>query len=115
MQRKTRTLLMKAKKHHPRSALERTTLPRNQGGRGLADLERQLEGQITNLRAYFFRKAETSILHRAVCDADDSTPLRLKEREMPTHNRTDGEKMQAWIEKPLHGRHANQELSEVYC
>ena len=113
MQRKTRTLLMKAKKHHPRSALERTTLPRNQGGRGLADLERQLEGQITNLRAYFFRKVETSILHRAVCDADDSTPLRLKEREMPTHNRTDGEKMQAWMEKPLHGRYSN-EINQDY-
>ena len=55
MQRKTRTLLMREKKHHPRSALERTTLPRNQGGRGLADLERQLERQITNPRAYFFK------------------------------------------------------------
>ena len=46
-------------------------------------------------------------------DADDSTPLRLKERQMPTHNRTDGEKMQVWMEKPLHGRHAN-EMNQDY-
>ena len=65
------------------------------------------------MRAYFFRKSETSKLHRAVCDADDSTPLRLKDREMSTHNRTDGEKMEAWMEKPLHGRHAN-EINQDY-
>ncbi|XP_050517228.1 uncharacterized protein LOC126891922 [Diabrotica virgifera virgifera] len=38
LQRKVRTLLTKAHNHHPRSGVERTTLPRYLGGRGLMDI-----------------------------------------------------------------------------
>ena len=34
----TRTTLTKHRMHHPKSAIERLTLPREQGGRGLIDL-----------------------------------------------------------------------------
>ena len=112
LQRKARTLLTKANKHHPRSAVERTTLPRRMGGRGMADIGKQLAQQISNLRSFFLRKAETSEIHRAVCEADDSTPLKLQEPELPIHQSTEQEKMQTWIGKPLHGRHANEVQQE---
>ncbi len=115
IQRKIRTLLTKAQNHHPRSATERTTLPRYEGGRGLVDIGLQMEQQIIKLRSYFFRMAETSELHRAVCQADDSTPLCLSKEEPRVRNiqQTRAEQLQRWREKPLHGRHLN-EITQDY-
>lgn len=107
LERKIRTTLTKAQKHHPKSAVERVTLLRSQGGRGLVDICKQLDQQITNLRAYFHREALTSTLHKVICAADDSTPLLLNQHEIQTHHQTNEEKMQIWKEKPLHGRHIN--------
>lgn len=73
LQRKVRVLMTKARKHHPKSAIERVTLPREMGGRGLIDINNQRMKQTQGLRNYFFGKAETSELHRAICDADDFT------------------------------------------
>ena len=39
LQRKTRVLMTKYRKHHPQSSVTRTTLPRHMGGRGLVDIE----------------------------------------------------------------------------
>lgn len=108
LQRKVRTLLTKSRKHHPRSSIERTTLPRHLGGRGLLDIGYQLDKQITNLRSYFQNQAESSLLHRAVIEADDSTPLLLRQQEVLGYHKTDEEKMRIWMEKPLHGRHPNE-------
>lgn len=108
LQRKVRTLLTKAHKHHPRSAVERTTLPRHLGGRGLMDIGKQLDRQITNLRSFFQKQAETSSFYRAICQADYATPLKLREQEVPLYHKTDQEKIRIWLEKPLHGRHPNE-------
>ncbi|XP_050302196.1 uncharacterized protein LOC126740283 [Anthonomus grandis grandis] len=108
LQRKVRALLTKTHNHHPRSATERTMLPRHLGGRGLIDLGKQLEKQITNLRSYFYRQGENSTLHRAINQIDDSTPLQLKSEEARSYHHTDQEKLRIWMEKPLHGRHPNE-------
>lgn len=108
LQRKMRTLLTKAQKHHPKSAVERTTLPRSLGGRGLIDIGRQLDQQIENLRKYFYRKAETSALHKAVCEVDTDTPLQLRNQDLVLQGQSDQEKLQRWTEKALHGRHPNE-------
>uniref|UniRef100_A0A6P7H095 Uncharacterized protein LOC114342846 n=1 Tax=Diabrotica virgifera virgifera TaxID=50390 RepID=A0A6P7H095_DIAVI len=113
LQRKVRTLLTKAHNHHPRSAVERTTLPRYLGGRGLMDIGEQLDKQVANLRTYFQAQAESSTLHRAICAVDDSTPLKLREQEMRINHLSKNEKMRTWMGKPLHGRHLN-EVNQEY-
>ncbi|XP_050514746.1 uncharacterized protein LOC126889989 [Diabrotica virgifera virgifera] len=113
LQRKVRTHLTKAQKHHPKSAVERTTLPRYLGGRGLMDIGEQLDKQIANLRTYFQMQAETSTLHRAICAVDDTTPIKLREAELRINHLTKDEKVRAWMGKPLHGRHPN-EVSQDY-
>ncbi|KAL1493695.1 hypothetical protein ABEB36_009390 [Hypothenemus hampei] len=80
LERKVRTLLTREHKHHPRSAVERTTVPRRLGGRGLTDIAKQQDQQIRNLRRYFHMKANISELHRIICDADNFTPLLLREQ-----------------------------------
>jgi hypothetical protein len=112
LQRRLRTQLTRAQKHHPRSALERTTLPRHQGGRGLMDLHKQHKQQILNLRSYFYKKATSSNLYRVICDVDDTTPLRLSDRGLQIQHTTPEEKIQRWMEKPLHGRHPHEVSQE---
>ena len=70
-------------------------------------MEKQLERQTTDLRV-FFRKEENPIMRHAICNANDSTPLRLKGREIQTSHHAEAEKMQAWMEKQPHGRYAHE-------
>lgn len=109
IERKTRTTLTKFRAHHPKSAIERLTIPRAQGGRGLIDLSFLLHKQIVSLQKYFLEKQETSPLHRAVILADNGyTPLNLC-TAVPQDNTTKTERatsqINAWKQKALHGRH----------
>uniref|UniRef100_A0A6P7FTX2 Uncharacterized protein LOC114333960 n=1 Tax=Diabrotica virgifera virgifera TaxID=50390 RepID=A0A6P7FTX2_DIAVI len=92
LQRKVRTHLTNAQKCHPRSAVGRTTLSRNLGGRGLMEIGEQLDKQIANLRTYFEMQAETSTLHRAICAVDDTTPIKLREPDLRINHFTKDEK-----------------------
>jgi hypothetical protein len=47
---KTRVLFTKFSKHHPKSAIERFNLPRENGGRGFSNLEILLKNQIARHR-----------------------------------------------------------------
>lgn len=105
LERKIRMLLHKECKHHPKSAVERFTLPRYMGGRGLTDIANLLENQKTTLREYFLNKCEVSALHRAICNADESTPLRLTDHEHQSTNVSNTDKINQWMSKPLHGKH----------
>jgi hypothetical protein len=49
----TRVLFTKFCKHHPKSAIERFNLPRENGGRGLSNLEILQHNQIASLKNYF--------------------------------------------------------------
>jgi hypothetical protein len=75
---KIRTLFTKYNKHHPKSALERICLSRKYRERGILSLQFLLNNQISKFQTYFNIKKDTSLLHKAVVEADKNyTPLKL--------------------------------------
>lgn len=79
-------------------------LPRYLGGRGLIYIENLRLKQIFSLHNYFTNKAETSVIHHAICVAD-CTPLMQNNNDQIHISRI--QKFNEWIAKPLHGRHPN--------
>lgn len=107
IQRKTRKLLTECRYHHPKSAIERLTLPRHLGGRGLIDLSNFQNKQKTNLKQYFISRSSTSKLHQAIVLADSSyTPLNMGNDTMFS-TITEEQKLEQWSRKALHGKHFN--------
>ncbi|KAL0266345.1 UNVERIFIED_CONTAM: hypothetical protein PYX00_008916 [Menopon gallinae] len=75
---KTHKILTHHRIHHPRSAVERLTIPRKAGSRGLIDITNLHNKTVRNLREFFKTKSEVSPLHKAVCTSDiNYTPLDL--------------------------------------
>ena len=111
LQRKTRVLMTKHRMHHPKSAVERTTITRNEGGRGLVDIISMHSEQIKGLRQYFHTKQHESELHQAIVKADkDHTPLNLS-RTLEAHENSAQDKqkkLSAWAQKTVHGRHYHE-------
>lgn len=108
LQRKVNTTMTKFRKHHPRSCVQRLTLPRKEGGRGLIDILNLHNRQITTLRQYFFAKTESSTLHKLIAQNDQRlTPLNLKDTTEQKNERVtdDKTKFLEWTQKSLHGRH----------
>ncbi|XP_047019155.1 uncharacterized protein LOC124637519 [Helicoverpa zea] len=108
LQRVINTTLTAHRKHHPRSCVQRMTLPRREGGRGIIDVVNLHNRQITNLRQYFYHHSEHSTLHETVTLADTHlTPLNLADRNPQKNEKiTDAkEKIATWRQKSLHGRH----------
>ncbi|CAG5053557.1 unnamed protein product [Parnassius apollo] len=70
IERSTHVILTKYLIHHPKSAVERVTLSRANGGRRLIDIRRLCVKQIRSLRSYFLSQT-ASPLHQAVIKADD--------------------------------------------
>ncbi|CAK1579591.1 unnamed protein product [Parnassius mnemosyne] len=117
VERSTRVMLTKYLVHHPKSAVERVTLPRAKGGRGLIDIRRLCAKQVQSLRSYFLSRTSSS-LHHVVTKADDRlTTLDLLHADNIQSLETDAEykeaKLRQWASKPLHGRFAN-ELTQPY-
>jgi hypothetical protein len=78
--RKTRVLFTKFSKHHPKSAIERFNLPRENGGRGFSNLEILLQNQIASLKNYFLNRARDNTFFNALVSADKGyTPLNLSD------------------------------------
>ncbi|XP_064076354.1 uncharacterized protein LOC135194637 [Vanessa tameamea] len=105
---KTRVTLTKHNYHHPKSAIERLTLKRQLGGRGVVDLKILWQNQIHNIQNFFYNKANTSKIHAAIVEVDDNfTPLNLKNKnkEFKTIQEQINEKIKDWRRKELHGRH----------
>ncbi|XP_064072076.1 uncharacterized protein LOC113393371 [Vanessa tameamea] len=116
LQRMINTTLTAHRKHHPRSCVQRMTLPRGEGGRGLIDIVNLHNKQITSLRHYFHQRSVYSPLHETVTLADKRfTPLNLKDRHPQKNERiTDlNEKTALWRQKSLHGRH-HHDLQQLY-
>lgn len=108
LQRTINTLFTKHRKHHPKSCIQRLTLPRQEGGRGLIDICNLHNKQILSLRSYFHNKSEHSSLHKHVTEADKKlTPLNLQNRntQINEHLISTQAKIAAWSRKALHGRH----------
>lgn len=109
LERKVRVLLTKNRMLHPKSAIERQTLPRKRGGRGIVSLKLQHQKQCDNLRRYFHRRKDNSDLHRAVVRADRGlTVLKLNteiQRERPNRSLEEEQQITQWRGKVLHGRY----------
>jgi hypothetical protein len=76
----TRVLFTKFCKHHPKSAIERFNLPRENGGRGFSNLEILQHNQIASLKNYFLNRARDNTFFNALVSADKGyTPLNLSD------------------------------------
>lgn len=112
LERNLRTTLTKFNKHHPKSACERITIPRNQGGRGFIDITHMHNKQIQNIKEYFWNKQTESDLIRVATQADQNyTPLNLSEQPSTITNIPINQlqrKINEWKTKSLHGRYPNE-------
>lgn len=111
-------LMTKHCMHHPKSAVQRVSLPRKLGGRGIIDITHLHDTQVHNLREYFKAKSRTSELLASVCKADNHhTPLNLlntiKHVKPPTKNELNNFKMEKLKGKELHGRHQQQLANKI--
>lgn len=106
-----RTSLSKHLCLHPKSAIERCSLPNEFGGRGLLDIPNLQYSQIMMLRNYFREQIETSDLFRTVCLADRNyTPLNLRTEEfqIPENVFSRDQLLATWKAKTFHGVHPCQ-------
>ncbi|KAL1446706.1 hypothetical protein WDU94_005608 [Cyamophila willieti] len=106
LNRLNRTKLTEHRKHHPKSCIQRMTLSRKDGGRGLTDISTLHEKQIINLQKFFLNK--TSSLHKAIILSDQNhTPLNLCRREHleSDPNLSTEQKKVEWSKKAIHGKH----------
>lgn len=124
IQRRTRTILTQYRYHHPKSAIERITIPRKQGGRGMLDIATICDTQVLSMRKYFYGKRTPNSLINAIVDADDAlTPLNLRKQQMELESRIEKrnrEQIEAWQSKALHGRfyhelHSKDVDTEASC
>ena len=111
IERLTRTTLTKHNNLHPKSAIERLTIKRKNGGRGLIDIKHLWQKQIHNLSTFFYTKAQSSNIHKSIVENDFKyTPLNLNEYqniENPTNIDVQKKKIEEWKKKVMHGRHPN--------
>lgn len=109
IQRKIRVKLTKYRMHHPKSAIERTMLKRNEGGRGILDIELIHKGQICRLKNYFHNKANESSIHKAIYETDNNyTPLKMTEANVDfkiIREERKQDQIEAWANKKLHGKY----------
>lgn len=79
----TRTILTKHNCLHPKSAIERMTLKRQNGGRGLINIQELWNKQINNLTKFFQQKARCSQIHKAITHNDKNfTPFNWQPNEL---------------------------------
>lgn len=120
IERITRTTLTKHNNLHPKSAIERLTIKRQDGGRGLIDIWHLWRKQIHSLKTFFYIKSDLSEIHRVIAQNDNNyTPLNLKQKELTDNtenlrNRNPQKDMEEnWKKKALHGRHPH-DLSQSH-
>jgi len=99
-----RKVLTKYRAHHPRASVERITLPRGAGGRGMVCLGSLLGVQVRNLRQYFTDKQPESLLHRAIVESDTYTPLKLSHTDPAVPEHPVLERLTAWTQNPWGAR-----------
>ncbi|XP_026323226.1 uncharacterized protein LOC113232673 [Hyposmocoma kahamanoa] len=109
LERITRTTLTKHNNLHPKSAIERLTIKRQEGGRGLIDIQHLWRKQVSRLKTFFYSKSAISKIHKAIVLNDHNyTPLNLSEQtdtENVNNDDPQKQKIEDWKKKVLHGRH----------
>ncbi|CAB3245221.1 unnamed protein product [Arctia plantaginis] len=114
LQRTINTHMTTNRKHHPRSCTQRLTLPRQDGGRGLIDIQNLHNNLIDKLRKYFYAQAGQSHLHKFLTDIDKKlTPLNLNDTNIQPKLLSKQQKIDLWAQKSLHGRHL-ADLSQTH-
>ena len=116
LERKLRKAFRQAGMRHPQSALERFTLPRDEGGQGIVDIQALCVAQVHQLRDYFMESANRHGVYRAVCATDRHySALHLAQADyiLDCHLQTVEQKIAAWKEKAVHGAHPHQ-LEQPY-
>lgn len=108
--RRQRALMTQYRYHHPKSAIERLYLPRKEGGRGLVDIKNICYSQVNNMRNYFQQRAQESVLHKIVCEADNGLSGIQLEDEDRIELTTVTMRKESWKRKEMHGRFANDLL-----
>ncbi|XP_044760829.1 uncharacterized protein LOC123318276 [Coccinella septempunctata] len=104
LNRRVRTALTRARMHHPKSSCERVNLPRGSGCRGIVDIENLHNGQVENMRRYFYSRRDR-LLHHTIIQADNKlTPLDLKNERGHTYACNQQKLLSEWKSKQLHGR-----------
>lgn len=105
LERLIRVQLTRYNYHHPKSAVQRVTLPRKMGGRGIIKIGSLHTKQIMKMRDYFRNKAVSFHLYRVLQEADDNyTPLSLK-YNMDLGQPSFDLEIELWKQKALHGRY----------
>ena len=115
-QRVINTSMTKYRKHHPRSCVQRLTLPKYEGGRGIIDIKNLHNKQIHLLRSFFHTRAQQVSLHRLITELDNKlTPLNLRNHSTQPNETIiqPQQKLEAWLAKSLHGRHRRDLLSPI--
>ncbi|KAL3273358.1 hypothetical protein HHI36_014806 [Cryptolaemus montrouzieri] len=100
---KVRGMLTKYGMHHPHASVNRLYLRRDQGGRGISNIESAHDKIILSLRKHF--SASNTSFHRSIRAFDDVTPLKLMRAEIAQGSRTPEERMNEWKAMKLHGRY----------
>lgn len=112
--RQIRVAMAKHCMMHRASEVERVTLRRSEGGRGLVDVRNMYYRQVDNLRKHFYsHQAESPILAAAVGADKNLSPLALANRteDVLANIVTVEQKCEAWKRKPVHGGHIKNMLS----
>lgn len=111
IERAVRVAFTKHRSHHPRSAIERVTLPRAAGGRGVIDIQALCANQIQQLRRYFVESQNRHEIYRTVCEADhgfSALHMAQGDYQLNCDIKTDEEMIAQWKQKELHGKHPYQ-------
>ncbi|XP_044766225.1 uncharacterized protein LOC123322347 [Coccinella septempunctata] len=102
LDRRVRAALTKSGMLHPRSAIERIYLPRNEGGRGLGNIEHSYLREERKLKNYFTRgNLPLQRLVSNLCFPRATSETQSTEPEIGSPYEL---WRQSWQSKPLHGR-----------
>lgn len=117
IERAVRVAFTKHRMRHPKSSIERVTLPRAAGGRGVTDIQALCVSQIQQLRAYFVESQNRHEIYRTVCEADhgfSALHLAQEDYQLNCDIKTVDEMIAMWKQKELHGTHPHQlELEHI--
>lgn len=117
LERAVRVAFTKHRMRHPKSSIERVTLPRAVGGRGVTDIQALCVSQIQQLRAYFVESQNRHEMYRTVCEADhgySALHLAQEDYQLNCDIKTVDEMIVTWKQKELHGTHPHQlELEHI--
>jgi hypothetical protein len=122
LDRQTRTTMTKYRMHHPRACTERLYLPRRKGGRGLLNIQKLHNSQVTKLQKYFNR-SDLNIHSIITSHNFEYTALKeTYEERFSDNTRFVNQAIESWKNKSLHGKypqlidevHINKEKSIAY-